>query len=146
MVDTSFTVDEGDIERFKSMYTRFRVPKTVEDSPFRNPYRFQSGGVDWCHSEDYSHFAEMLMNKGVYNGVRILSEQSVSLMTTNQLPNGVLDIEGDGFGLVFKSDGSNRQSPVGEYTWDGIGSTILGIQKMNCMLLLWHSICLLYQY
>ena len=126
MVDTSFTVDEGDIERFGPMYTRFRVPiETVEDSPFRNPHRFQSGGGGLVSTaEDYSHFAEMLMNKGVYNGVRILSEQSVSLMTTNQLPNGVLDIEGDGFGFGFQvQTESNRQSPVGEYTWDGIGST-----------------------
>ena len=126
MVDTSFSVKDQDLDRFGPMYTRFRVPiETVEESPFRDSDRFQSGGGGLVSTaEDYSHFAEMLMNQGVYADTRILSEESVRLMTTNQLPDGVEDIEGDGFGFGFQvQTQANRQSPIGEYTWDGIGST-----------------------
>jgi len=36
---------------------------------------------------DYERFCRCLLNKGELDGVRILSEHAVNLMTTNQLPN-----------------------------------------------------------
>jgi CubicO group peptidase (beta-lactamase class C family) len=35
--------------------------------------------------EDYLHFVEMILHKGVYKGVRILSEKSVAEMQENRL-------------------------------------------------------------
>lgn len=90
-----------------------------------DPNRFQSGGGGLISTAaDYQRFAEMLMHEGEYNGQQVLSPESVRLMTTNQLPSGIVDIEGDGFGFGFQvQTEGNRQSPAGEYTWDGVGST-----------------------
>ena len=126
MKDTGFTVPDDQLHRFGPMYTRFRIAiEPVEESPFRDPYRFQSGGGGLISTvEDYKHFGEMLMDKGQYNGVQVLTEQSVSLMTQNQLADGIRNIDGDGFGYGFEVQlESNQQSPATEYTWDGIGST-----------------------
>ena len=126
MVDTSFSVVDDQVHRLGPMYTRFRIAiESVEDSPFRDPNRFQSGGGGLVSTvQDYQHFAEMLMTDGQYKGKRILSEKSVSLMTRNQLSDGVRNVDGDGFGFGFEvQEESNNQSPAGEYTWDGIGST-----------------------
>ena len=126
MKDTSFTVPDEQLHRFGPMYTRFRIAiESVEESSFRDPYRFQSGGGGLISTvEDYKHFGEMLLDNGQYNGVQILSEQSVSLMTQNQLTEDIRNIDGDGFGYGFEVQlESNHQSPETEYTWDGIGST-----------------------
>ncbi len=125
MVDTGFVVADEDIDRFGPMYTRFGVElEPVADSPFRSK-RFESGGgglVSTMH--DYNQFAQMIVQQGTLGGVTILSPESVSFMQTNQLPEGVRSVNGDGFGFGFQVQiEPNKQSPVGEYTWDGIGST-----------------------
>ena len=45
-----------------------------------------SGGAGYLSTAmDYAVFLQMMLNKGVYNGKRILSRKSVELMTTNHL-------------------------------------------------------------
>jgi len=48
--------------------------------------------------DDYSKFAEMLLNGGVLDGVRVLSEASVNLMSRNHLSNEILS-DGASFGI-----------------------------------------------
>lgn len=125
MVDTGFVVAQEDVDRFGPMYTRFGVElESVAESPFRTE-RFESGGgglVSTLH--DYNQFAQMIVQQGTFGEVTILSPESVLLMQTNQLPEGVRAVNGDGFGFGFQVQMEpNKQSPVGEYTWDGIGST-----------------------
>ena len=125
MVDTGFVVDEEQLSRLGPMYTRFGVElETVSESPFRTE-RFQSGGGGLVSTvSDYQRFAEMIVQNGTLNGRQILTPQSVALMQQNQLPDGVLSVTGDGFGYGFQVQlEPNNQSPIGEYTWDGIGST-----------------------
>ena len=125
MVDTGFVVDDDQIARLGPMYTRFGVElETVSESPFRKE-RFQSGGGGLVSTvADYQRFAEMLSQNGTLAGKQILTPESVALMQQNQLPNGIRAVTGDGFGYGFEVQiESNKQSPVGEYTWDGIGST-----------------------
>ncbi len=125
MMDTGFVVSEDQVERFGPMYTRFGVElEPVNGSPFLEP-RFESGGGGLVSTlSDYNRFAQMLMADGTFNGHQILSPDSVRLMQENQLPSGVRSINGDGFGHGFQVQVEpNRQSPSGEYTWDGIGST-----------------------
>ena len=39
---------------------------------------------------DYMIFAQMLLNKGEYNGVRLLGSKTVDLMTTNHISNEII--------------------------------------------------------
>jgi len=63
----------------------------------------RKGGKLWTcgHAEDYWRFAQMILNGGELNGVRILSPQTVHFMGQDHLePAGIPDYEkGDGFGL-----------------------------------------------
>ena len=84
---------------------------------------------------DYLRFGQMLLNGGVLEGERILSPQTVALMTSNHLgPEiknrvGVVEPhrEGYGFGLGV----AVRTSPgfaaipgnVGEFSWNGAYGT-----------------------
>ena len=125
MHDTGFVVSEEDVDRLGPMYTRFGVElESVAESPFRTE-RFESGGGGLVSTMyDYHQFAEMIVHQGTVDGTQVLSEASVQLMQTNQLAEGVRAVNGDGFGYGFQVQiEANNQSPVGEYTWDGIGST-----------------------
>lgn len=91
--------------------------------------------------DDYSKFAEMLLNGGILDGVRVLSEASVNLMSRNHLSNEILSdgasfgIDGVGFGLtmaVLMDAGiSGTYSTDGEFSWGGAASTIFWVDKKN---------------
>ena len=74
-----------------------------------NQYSASSGA--YSTARDLSIFAQMLLNRGVYNGTRILSRLSVEAMTRNQIPgisaihDGVRFREaGWGFSLMISLD------------------------------------------
>ena len=107
------------------MYTRFGVElESIDGSPFLTE-RFESGGGGLVSTlADYQRFAEMIVQGGTLGNTQILTPESVALMQQNQLPDGVRSVNGDGFGYGFQVQvEANKQSPIGEYTWDGIGST-----------------------
>lgn len=91
---------------------------------------------------DYLTFAQMLLGGGETSGVRLLSEQSVRLMTTNRLASHVLPYalpwtnlhhytRGCGFGLGVRVVQDVEQWGVlgseGEYGWAGAANTFLWI-------------------
>lgn len=69
---------------------------------------------------DYSNFAEMLRQNGVFNGKRILSEDSVFSIVTPQVPKqiqpGIVQW-GLGVRVITGSGGTNL--PIGSYGWSG---------------------------
>jgi CubicO group peptidase (beta-lactamase class C family) len=83
-------------------------------------------------ASDYALFAQMLLNKGQLNGVRLLSPKTVELMATNHLSPGAMasaDILGRGTGyglgvsvLLNPAERGNVGS-VGEFGWSGAAST-----------------------
>ena len=96
---------------------------------------------------DYARFAQMLLNGGVLNGVRILSPKTVALMTSDQLPAtterhtpvamalgaplGPLPEMGTSFGLGFAVRVDAGRSPlpgsVGDFSWSGILGTFFWV-------------------
>ena len=65
--------------------TRIATPLGMTNTDFgRGPVALPAGGAS-STAEDYMHFLEMIRNKGVYNGVRILSEHSVEEMEKNRI-------------------------------------------------------------
>ncbi len=81
---------------------------------------------------DYALFAQMLLNKGQLNNVRLLSPKTVELMATNHLSPAAMasaDILGRGTGyglgvsvLLNPAERGNVGS-VGEFGWSGAAST-----------------------
>ena len=140
MVDTGFYVRKDTIGRFSTNYEisengQLGIVDSPETSRFSRKPRMLSGGGGLVSTVmDYLRFAQMLRNKGVYDGRRLLKATSVSQMTRNQLPADAIPISvggsqmpGMAFGLGLSVYVGNvkmgRVSLRGEYGWDGMAST-----------------------
>jgi len=129
MKDTAFHVRRQKVDRFAVCYG----PKVdgglkVVDEPLkseylRKPALFSGGGGLVSTARDYMRFCQMLLNKGQLDGTRLLQVETVEMMTSNQLPDGVTRGESGGFGLGFSVQTVEGTSPVGEYGWGGMAST-----------------------
>jgi len=129
MRDTAFHVPRQKVDRFAVCYG----PKVdgglkVVDEPLkseylRKPALFSGGGGLVSTARDYMRFCQMLLNKGQLDGTRLLQVETVEMMTSNQLPDGVTRGESGGFGLGFSVQTVEGTSPVGEYGWGGMAST-----------------------
>jgi CubicO group peptidase (beta-lactamase class C family) len=64
---------------------RIATPLGMSNTDFgQGPVALPAGGAS-STAEDYLHFLEMIRNKGMYHGTRILSEQSVDEMEKNRI-------------------------------------------------------------
>jgi len=114
-----------------------------DKSPYlNNSSKLYDGGSGLVSNiDDYSKFAEMLLNGGVLNGVRILSQASVDLMARNHLSDEILSdgaafgLEGVGMGLtvgtVMDPGLAGTYSVEGEFFWGGAASTIFWVDRTN---------------
>ncbi len=97
--------------------------------------KWQSGGGGMVSTAmDYAKFCQMMLNRGVLNGHRILSPKTVDFMTTDHLGatiahDGPTFFAGPGysFGLGFAvrvNEGlAADNGSVGDYTWNGVAGT-----------------------
>ena len=93
---------------------------------------FFSGAAGmYSTAEDYGRFAEMLMNGGERNGKRLLSPNTIELMSANHVGDmfpgmGNIPMRGIGFGLgvivVRDAVAADLRVPLGSFGWDGIGT------------------------
>ncbi len=84
---------------------------------------------------DYLRFASMLLNRGEFNGQRILSRKTVEYMTANQLGPHVRNLIGNadptrvdygfGLGLAVRNHTGDRAFPRlrRTFTWPGASGT-----------------------
>ena len=152
MADTDFYVPAPKLPRLATVYHMYGATElTVLDHPgFVKPPgsipRIPSGGGGLFSTlQDYGRFAQMLLNGGELDGVRIISQASATLMTTNHLPQAIIDrgvlagaqkiCPGRGYafnGAVFY-DPAAAGSPVGRgtYQWDGASGVWFWIDPEN---------------
>jgi len=129
MKDTAFRVVSKKADRFAVCYG----PKEdgglrVVDDPAKSRYLkkrklFSGGGGLVSTARDYMRFCQMLLNKGQLDGKRLLGSETVEMMTSNQLPDGVSRGNDGGFGLGFSVRIEDGRFPKGEYGWGGMAST-----------------------
>jgi CubicO group peptidase (beta-lactamase class C family) len=85
-------------------------------------------------ASDYARFAEMLVNSGELDGVRILSRKTIDLMDSNHLPPGVTrgaagggTAGGEGYGLgvrvVIDPAAAGNLTSAGTFGWSGAAGT-----------------------
>ncbi len=133
MVDTGFYVPEAKWNRLATMYTSgpgatvVRSPDKEQNAQKKKPVFFRGAGGLVSTATDYLRFAQMLLNGGELDGVRILSPKTVELMSSDllgDLPIAAGPIQpGYGFGLtVTVNRGPARTATIGsagEYYWEG---------------------------
>lgn len=96
MKDSGFYVPKEKLNRFAALSAGGPNGELVpaggaSGGNFTSPPLMPSGGGGMVSTaEDYMRFAQMLLNGGELNGVRILAPSSVKLMTTNHLPPSLL--------------------------------------------------------
>jgi CubicO group peptidase (beta-lactamase class C family) len=158
MTDTAFSVPDAKWSRFVNVYTGdgqggIRAMKDPESfgNTFMSPMvsykagkKYFSGGAGLTSTaQDYSRFAQMLLNGGVLDGVRLLGPKTVELMTTSH----TLDLNlagtpvlgpGAEWGLGFKitTDLGASQLPgsVGMYGWAGIYGTTFWVDPKETLI------------
>jgi len=137
MRDTAFTVPAAATARYAralALDPLTRQPQTLRDGT--TPHKFDcGGGCAVSTAADYLRFAQMLLNGGELDGVRVLSRKSVEYMTSDHLGpevdlsklNDYPNIRGYGFGLgvaVRRSAGrGGMPSSAGEFHWAGSTGT-----------------------
>ena len=90
MKDSGFYVPTDKIDRFAASYSPQDGKMHLIDDPTTSPFlkvpsQDSGGGGMVATASDYLQFAQMLVNGGELDGVRILSEEAVIEMTTEQL-------------------------------------------------------------
>jgi CubicO group peptidase (beta-lactamase class C family) len=143
MNDTGFWVKEAAISRLAKPDTQSNLP--FSDAS-QKPAIFSGGGGMFSSAGDYARFAQMLLNGGELEGVRILSPKTIALMTSDQLPAtaerhtpvaialgpfGPVPEMGTSFGLGFavRVDPGRNPLPgsVGDFSWGGITGTLFWV-------------------
>jgi CubicO group peptidase (beta-lactamase class C family) len=146
MVDTGFYVPAEKIDRLAAMYGAsedggLQLMDAPETSQYARPRRFLSGGGGLVSTAaDYLRFAQMLLNGGELDGVRLLGQETVELMTMNHLPEPLMPIElgpltpylkGHGFGLGFAVVTDVAHCGLfgseGAYSWGGAANTFFWV-------------------
>ncbi|MDH3227897.1 MAG: serine hydrolase [Thermoleophilia bacterium] len=133
MDDTAFWVPAHKLDRFTAVYGPGQGGLQVIESPIdgqhTRPATWLSGGGGLTSTaSDYLRFAQMLLNGGELEGVRLLRPETVRLMRTNHLPDALVPIgiggADLGFGLGFAVSVGERP---GTYRWLGIAGTYFWI-------------------
>lgn len=158
MSDTYFNVPAAKHHRVVRLYDESNrqlspAPAIVkQNGSFYSDYprigtTYFSGGAGLSSTAlDYAKFLQMLLNGGTYNGRRLLSRNTVRLMTMDQVGDlypGVNDF-GLGFGITTEKGSAIIPTPQGVFEWGGAFSTsywadpkekIIGLFYRQ----LWHS-------
>jgi CubicO group peptidase (beta-lactamase class C family) len=137
MHETDFHVAPERLDRLTAVYRPGEGGLQLMDSPvdglFTKEATWYSGGGGLTSTAmDYLRFAQMLLNEGELEGVRILDPESVREMTRDQLPEGHGPIAlspTDGFGLGFAV--STTGDTPGIYWWAGVRNTWFWIDPVE---------------
>jgi CubicO group peptidase (beta-lactamase class C family) len=131
----AYSLVDGKLEPASNMFSEATVSK-------QQTYCEGASGLNGP-IEDYAKFCQMLLNKGEFNGHRILKAETVELMTTiNRLPEKNAGGKGCQFGLGFELY-NEQKKPSPEvsntaYAWGGMYGTQYIIDPANNMIALYY--------
>ena len=147
MFDTSFQIPKKKLNRFVSNYqfdvNGNRLDK-VDDwrkSRYQKVSMHSGGGGLISTISDYINFCLMLSNDGSYNGIQVLSSESINLMTKNQI--GSINYPWDegvkfgyGFSVVTDESLSKLIDSNGSFGWSGAAGTRFTIDPEKKLILI----------
>lgn len=149
MKDTHFFLEPKDVPRYTSYYQpdgkgklSLLDPGSEKSTRISSPKTFYSGsgGLN-ATAIDYFKFCQMVLQDGMYNGVRIAKPSTIALMKTDQLPLNLdgytkpkddLKNHGWTFGYMIKRrDVGNDPVPAGTISWGGATGPVFFIDLKN---------------
>ncbi len=150
MKDTGFYVPADKLERVASVYQSDAIagaaPMPLDPGISRPPGMPSGGGGLYSTAGDYLRFAQMVLNGGELNGVRLVAPSSIELMRTNHISDEVKNARKFGIGLYqmqpglgFGYDFAILEDPLklgssagkGTFLWDGVAGTWFWIDPSN---------------
>jgi CubicO group peptidase (beta-lactamase class C family) len=159
MVDTAFSVAGEKKDRLAGLYgpDGDNLLATVDEKisgMFFDPKLHCGGHGLVSTAQDYFKFAQMVLNKGEFEGVRIIGSRTIEYMTRNhvkpELLPWIMDVPwpgmgfGLGFSVVMDPAQAETMSSVGTVGWGGAASTNFWIDPAEeiigiLLLQLWPS-------
>jgi CubicO group peptidase (beta-lactamase class C family) len=148
MVDTGFWVPEAKWNRIATLYDAgpkgeiVKATDAAQEGYKKKPVFLSGAGGLASTATDYLRFAQMLLNGGELDGVRIVSPKSIDLMSSDLLGNlpiyGGPVVPGYGFGLtVAVNKGPAYTASIGsagEYYWEGAAASIFFVDPKEKLL------------
>jgi CubicO group peptidase (beta-lactamase class C family) len=156
MVDTAFHTPPEKSHRLTTLYQWGKtglepMPRQgglFGADPQSPPALAMGGGGLVSTAADYARFAQMLLNRGEFDGVRVLKPESVAEMTRNHIAEDIIAGGysigfhtfrpglGQGYNGVVFTDPARAGSKVGRntYQWDGAAGTWFWIDPTNDLL------------
>jgi len=133
MNDTHLILPKDKLPRLAKTYkyTDGKMTESDIDLSYLTTQTYFSGGAGLVSTpSDYLRFAQMLLNMGQLDGVRILSRKTIELMTSNSIGdlyiwdsfehNGIMgDKFGLGFGIRTERGRYDQLESLGVFGWDG---------------------------
>ncbi len=142
MPDTYFGQPVERPDNYATLYRKGENGEVVtvpwDDQPRYGSTILGGSGMS-SNARDYLQFAQMLLNKGELDGVRLLNPRTVEFMASDHLPNGVPagDFKGRGYGLGVEvvTDPAAYGYPlsVGQFGWSGAAATHFYVDPENDM-------------
>lgn len=139
MPNTNFGLSENDRKRFQPLL-RLNINSPgfysheFDELSYQEGSKVKLGGEGLISTAtDYSHFCEMLLNDGIYNGTRILSPASIGWMHEPQTIESGFPGFDSGFTFFHLSNPirDGGLSPEGIFGWGGYHSTWFWIDQKN---------------
>ncbi len=155
MTDTAFHVPEEKLNRFTKIYSYNEIDKLqLVNTPnviekYDKNYKFFSGGGGLVSTtKDFFNFTLMFLNKGKFKEQRILSPETIELITRNYLKNNqtitesalnrvivenILNLNeyGQGLGIRVRIKDNKKLGIIGEHGWGGAAHTYYWIDPKN---------------
>ncbi len=149
--------DDAGSQRVKAMPERIGINgEFSRDYPATEGTYFSGGGGLSSTIYDYALFLQMLLNGGEYNGKRLLSRNSVRMMTMNQIGDISRGANkfGLGFGITTEKGSALLPTQEGTFEWGGMFATtywvdpkekLVGLLYRNVYPTRWGSLGSLYK-
>lgn len=138
MIDTTFVLNADQHARLADMHTRMDGKNAVFEMPqgciFENfPCTHFLGGAGLASSlRDYCNFSKMLLHKGMFEGQRILSEETFNCLCTQQVSETIMPgLERWGLGVRVIAEEAYPYLPVGTFGWSGAYGSHFWIDPVN---------------
>ncbi len=150
MEDTGFVVPDHKASRVVTLYGRTPAGLERRDVPgwVDTATLFSGGGGLWSTAGDYVKFAQMLVNRGELDGVRLLGSKTVELMASNHVGDLYATAArtggrpGKGFGLtvdvVLDAVAAQDNRSTGSFGWSGAFGTTFWVdweEEMTAILM-----------
>lgn len=137
MNDTRFYLPESKASRLIAVQQKNnqgqweKIPATIYDPdyPIKGAKTFFAGGAGLSSTaKDYATFLQMYLNRGEYNGIRLLSRTTIEIIMGNQIGNIWGEDPEKVLGLAFsvvtrKGEEKGGMSSDGTFEWGGYFNT-----------------------